>query len=67
MLVAPESGIKWGIGIVIVAILTGLFAGSYPALFLSSLKPISAIKSDVVSGKSGSGLRKTLVVVEAEV
>jgi ABC-type antimicrobial peptide transport system permease subunit len=64
MLMAPQSGILWGLGIVIVAILTGLFAGSYPALFLSSLNPTSSLKSDVATGKSGSGLRKTLVVLQ---
>ena len=51
-------------GIVLTAILTGLLAGSYPAIFLSSLKPVLTLNSEVVTGKSGSGLRKILVVTQ---
>ncbi|MCF0072913.1 ABC transporter permease [Dyadobacter sp. CY261] len=48
-------------------VITGIVAGSYPALYLSSFKPIAALKG--VSGKLSSGLlagspRKVLVVLQ---
>ena len=64
MFIGEESGLLWAMGIVLTAILTGLLAGSYPAIFLSSLRPVLTLNSEVVTGKSGSGLRKILVVTQ---
>ncbi|RLD23865.1 MAG: hypothetical protein DRI71_04210 [Bacteroidetes bacterium] len=64
LLINPVAGVSWGIGIIAIALLTGLIAGSYPAIFLSSLSPVSSLKPDVVTGKQGSGLRKVLVVLQ---
>lgn len=52
-----------GIGLVLV-IITGLLAGSYPAFYLSSFKPLSALRGRFKSGKSASMPRKVLVVFQ---
>ena len=43
---------------------TGLLAGSYPALYLSSFNPVQILKGGVHVGKSASLPRKMLVVVQ---
>ena len=52
------------IGVVIVTIVTGFLAGSYPALFLSSFQPIKVLKGKLSSGAKRSYLRKILVVIQ---
>jgi len=53
------------IGIILTVILfTGLFAGIYPALFLTRYKAVDVMKGSVTSGKRGSFFRKILVVLQ---
>ncbi len=43
---------------------TGILAGSYPAFYLSSFKPVKVLKGKVQVGKSASTPRKVLVTVQ---
>ncbi|MBX2818561.1 MAG: ABC transporter permease [Rhodothermaceae bacterium] len=45
-------------------LLTALFSGGYPAVFLSSIKPIYAIKEVLRSGRMAMQVRRTLVVLQ---
>ncbi|GAB4051501.1 ABC transporter permease [Spirosoma litoris] len=53
----------WGI-VLIFTLFTGLLAGSYPALYLSSFNPVKILKGGIHVGKSASLPRKILVVVQ---
>ena len=48
-------------GIILAA---GVFAGSYPALLLSSFSPIESLKGKLTTGKRGAFFRKALVVFQ---
>ncbi len=45
-------------------IITGLLAGSYPALYLSSFNPLKVLKGTFKAGKSAAIPRKVLVVLQ---
>ncbi|WP_419212801.1 FtsX-like permease family protein [Maribacter sp. X9] len=49
------------VGLVLV---TSLLAGSYPALYLSSFRPVKVLKGTLRTGKSVMSFRKVLVVVQ---
>ncbi len=56
--------VQFILGIGAVLLITTLLAGSYPALYLSALKPLAAIR-DQSDSRTGSGLlRKVLVVFQ---
>ena len=50
--------------LLLMAIGIGIIAGIYPAIVLSSFKPISVLKGSFSSGTRGILLRKTLVVLQ---
>ncbi len=51
-------------GLAIVIILIGLFAGSYPSLYLTSFKPADVLKGKIRAGFKSSGIRSTLVIFQ---
>ncbi|CAN5357323.1 ABC transporter permease [soil metagenome] len=55
--------IFWSV-VVIFTLFTGLLAGSYPALYLSSFNPVTILKGGVHVGQRASLPRKILVVVQ---
>ncbi len=50
--------------LVAITLICGLFAGSYPAFFLSAFKPLSTIKGAKQKAGTGSLIRKGLVVLQ---
>ena len=52
------------LGIVITTLVVGLFAGAYPALFQSRLKPFLLLKNKIQQSKGQLSLRKGLVVFQ---
>jgi hypothetical protein len=59
-----QSGMDWVLPFVGIALLTGLVAGSYPALYLSGLKPIAMLKGKISRNAGEVWARKSLVVLQ---
>ena len=64
-----QMGILWGnplfwVSLIIFTLVTGLIAGSYPALYLSSFKPITVLKGVFKAGRYAALPRRILVVLQ---
>ncbi len=56
------SDIRIYLALLGIVLITGIFAGSYPALYLSSFKPINVLKGSIQDGKKN--LRRILVIFQ---
>jgi ABC-type antimicrobial peptide transport system permease subunit len=60
----PWSNPLWWTACIGFTLLTGLIAGSYPALYLSSFQPVRVLKGVWRAGRQASVPRKVLVVLQ---
>ncbi len=63
-IVFPFNSVTFWIISVVFIIITSLLAGSYPALYLSSFRPVKVLKGTFKTGQSTTSFRKALVVVQ---
>ena len=66
MAILWESPVFWVLSILF-TVITGVVAGSYPALYLSSFEPVKILKGTFKVGRWASVPRKVLVVVQFSV
>lgn len=52
------------LGLIVVILFCGILAGSYPALYLSSLKPMNTIKGVINKNPGNAQFRKVLVIFQ---
>jgi putative ABC transport system permease protein len=63
-IVYPVTDYRFWVSIVALTVITGSIAGSYPALLLSSFKPVSILKNSLKLTPASGWFRKGLVVFQ---
>ncbi len=63
-IIFPWTNLKFWLWMILLLIVSGLFSGSYPALYLSRFSPISVIKGTFVKSKYSGLTRKLLVIFQ---
>jgi ABC-type antimicrobial peptide transport system permease subunit len=58
------TNVKIIAGLLGITVITGLLAGSYPALYLSGFVPATVLKGNFTGGGSGKLFRNTMVVIQ---
>ncbi len=61
---APDFNMETLIGLVSIMVTTALLAGTYPAFFLSKLKPLEALNAKLKASTNGQWVRKGLTVFQ---
>jgi len=61
---SPAASFSYWSTVIVLALFTGILAGSYPAFFLSSLKPVRILKGTLRFTNSAIFFRKGLVVFQ---
>ncbi len=60
----PAANPQLYLGLVVIVLFVGLFAGSYPALSISGFEPAAALRQSFSRSAKGSALRNALVLVQ---
>jgi putative ABC transport system permease protein len=59
-----DNVLYFGTALILLAIITGLIAGSYPAFYMSSFRPAEVLKGKFTLSNASGRLRQTLVVFQ---
>ncbi|QEC45240.1 ABC transporter permease [Pseudobacter ginsenosidimutans] len=63
-IILPSGNLYFWLAGIAFTLLTGLLAGIYPAIYLSSFRPIKVLKGSFKAGRSATTSRRVLVVVQ---